>query len=68
LVEGQLINIENWNVPIYGINTVKIVDVADPGTNIPIHYEFTYDGVPRYPFIMYPKDPHPEAGGTGHLY
>jgi hypothetical protein len=68
LVDDTLINVENFDIPIYGTNTCKIIMTTSIGLDIPIHYEFTYDGVERRPFIMYPTTPHPDAGGAGILF
>lgn len=49
-------------IPIYGGNTIKYIGEIVPGTQIPIHYDFPYDGIARHPFAFYPKS------STGKLY
>lgn len=69
LVNGDLIDATNFNIPIYGDsdNNKKLIQLVEPG-NIEIHYKFEYDGVARHPFIMYPKNSQPSATTTAKLY
>jgi hypothetical protein len=69
LIDGSLVNIENFDLPIYGdsINNQKLIKPIVPG-NIEIHNEFLYNGLSRCPFIMYPSHPHPVVGTTAQLY